>query len=99
MIAEVNKSLNFFVSYIEMKIQRKSEETVFLGVLGQAIRTYRSQRSLTQERLGELAGVNPKYIGELERGEKNPRAIILHKIAIAYNISLSELFRFETTGN
>ena len=80
-------------------MKRKSEEMEFLGALGKAIRTCRTQRRLTQEQLGDLAGVNPKYIGEMERGEKNPTAVILHKIAIAYNISLSELFCFETARN
>ncbi len=62
-----------------MKMKRRSGEVEFLNALGKAIRTYRVERHLTQERLGDIAGVNPKYIGELERGEKNPTAIILHK--------------------
>jgi transcriptional regulator with XRE-family HTH domain len=79
-------------------MKRKSEDVEFLRALGKAIRTYRTQRSLTQEQLGELAGVNPKYIGEMEKGEKNPTILILHKIVIAYDITLSELFCFNKAG-
>jgi DNA-binding XRE family transcriptional regulator len=39
-------------------------------VLGEAIRGYRKQACLTQEGLAEIVGLNWKYIGEVERGEK-----------------------------
>jgi transcriptional regulator with XRE-family HTH domain len=82
-----------------MRIQRKAHEEDFLRKLGKTIRIYRVKKRLTQELLGVMSGVNPKYIGELERGEKNPTALILRKIAKACDTSLSELFHFETVAN
>jgi transcriptional regulator with XRE-family HTH domain len=75
-----------------MKIPRKAEETAYLKALGKSIRTYRTRGGLTQERLGELADVNPKYIGELERGEKNPSAIVLYRLAVASKVPISAYF-------
>lgn len=38
--------------------------------IGQRIRNYRTQQNLSQEKLAEMAGCHPTYIGQLERGEK-----------------------------
>ena len=60
--------------------------------IGQRIRNYRTQKGLSQEKLAELAGCHPTYIGQLERGEKNATLESVEKIASAMDISLSELF-------
>ena len=61
-------------------------------IIGQRIRNYRTQKGLSQEKLAELAGCHPTYIGQLERGEKNATLESVEKIASAMEISLSELF-------
>lgn len=61
-------------------------------IIGQRIRNYRTQKGLSQEKLAELAGCHPTYIGQLERGEKNATLESVEKIASAIDISLSELF-------
>ena len=61
-------------------------------IIGQRIRNYRTQKELSQEKLAELAGCHPTYIGQLERGEKNATLESVEKIASAMDISLSELF-------
>ena len=65
--------------------------------IGQRIRNYRTQLNLSQEKLAELSGCHPTYIGQLERGEKNATLESIEKIAISLNISLSKLF--ENLGN
>ena len=37
-------------------------------IIGQRIRSYRTQLGLSQEKLSELAGCHPTYIGQVERG-------------------------------
>lgn len=64
-------------------------------LLGQRIRYLRNLRSMTQEQLGDKADVNYKYLGAIERGEKNPSADNLAKIAGALDVKLNELFIFE----
>ena len=61
-------------------------------VIGQRIRNYRTTAGLSQEKLAELSGCHPTYIGQLERGEKNATIESIEKIASALNVSLSKLF-------
>ena len=60
--------------------------------VGQRIRNYRTQLGWSQEKLAELSGCHPTYIGQLERGEKNATLESIEKIASAMNIPLSKLF-------
>lgn len=60
--------------------------------VGQRIRNYRTHQKLSQEKLAELSGCHPTYIGQLERGEKNATLESIEKIASALNIPLSKLF-------
>lgn len=66
-------------------------------LIGQRIRNYRTQQKLSQEKLAELSGCHPTYIGQVERGEKNATLESIEKIASALNIPLSQLF--EKLGN
>lgn len=60
--------------------------------IGQRIRNYRTQQKLSQEKLAELSGCHPTYIGQLERGEKNATLESIEKIASALGVPLSRLF-------
>ena len=61
-------------------------------VVGQRIRNYRTQKGFSQDKLAELSGFHPTYIGQLERGEKNATLESIEKITSALQISLSTLF-------
>ena len=61
-------------------------------IIGQRIRNYRTGQNLSQEKLAELSGCHPTYIGQVERGEKNATLESIEKIVSALNISLSTLF-------
>lgn len=60
--------------------------------VGQRIRNYRTKAGLSQEKLAELSGCHPTYIGQLERGEKNATIESIDKIAAALNVPMSTLF-------
>ena len=60
--------------------------------IGQRVRNYRIEKGLSQEKLAELSGCHPTYIGQVERGEKNATLESIEKIASAMNISLAQLF-------
>lgn len=68
-------------------------------IVGQRIRNYRTPQKLSQERLAELSGCHPTYIGQVERGEKNPTLESIEKIASALNVPLSQLFDKLGQGN
>ena len=61
--------------------------------IGDAIRSYRKRASLTQEKLAEAVELNPKYIGEVERGEKIISIEALLRIAKAVKIPIRDFFR------
>jgi len=65
------------------------------ALLGRRIRYLRNRRGFTQEQLGEKANVNYKYLGAIERGERNPSTDNLAKIAKALGVQLHELFALE----
>ena len=50
------------------------------------------QQGISQEKLAELSGCHPTYIGQLERGEKNATLESIARITTALGISLSKLF-------
>lgn len=63
--------------------------------IGSRIRYFRLMKELSQEKLALEAGINPAFLGHLERGLKSPTVDTLSKISSALNISLSELVKTE----
>ena len=57
------------------------------------LRELREARSISQTRLAELAGLNRNYIGDVERGRRNPCLDNIVRIADALDVNASELFR------
>ena len=60
--------------------------------LGARIRYLRQQKGLSIEDLSLEAEINRNYLGDLERGTRNPTLIILNKIAKALEVDLAVLF-------
>ena len=61
--------------------------------IGAAIRRYRKEAGLSQEGLAERVNLNPKYIGEVERGEKIISIEALLRIAGAVKVPMANFFR------
>lgn len=72
--------------------------------LGNAVRSMRARRHLTQEDLSYAAGLGRHFVGSLERGEAWPRFNHLLAVSRALDVQLSELvllferLRHETGG-
>ena len=62
-------------------------------ILGDAIRFRRKKIKFTQEKLAEKVDLNPKYLGEIERGEKIISIEALLRIAKAVKTPISLFFR------
>jgi len=61
------------------------------------IRHFRRLSALSQEELAFRAGLNPAYLGQVERGLKCPTIDTLYKISNALGVSLSELLNFDNS--
>jgi transcriptional regulator with XRE-family HTH domain len=59
--------------------------------IGKKIREYRKFNELTQEGLGEKAGLHYTYIGQVERGDKDPSFKALINIAEALGVGVDKL--------
>jgi transcriptional regulator with XRE-family HTH domain len=59
--------------------------------LAKRVRELRDRKGISQERLGEIAGLHRTYIGMIERAEKNITLINLDKIARALGVKPSSL--------
>lgn len=66
-------------------------------MVGERIRYYRIQKELSQEALAHESGLTPAYIGQIERGQENPTVNTLNKICTALDISISEIFDFDSS--
>lgn len=60
--------------------------------LGYRIRYLRQNKGLSIEALALEADINRNYLGDLERGMRNPTVVVLNKIAKALDVDLSTLF-------
>ena len=76
---------NIYRLYLRMVITMSE----IAKAVGQRIRNYRTHKGLSQEKLAELVGCHPTYIGQLERGERNATIETVEKISSALQISLS----------
>jgi transcriptional regulator with XRE-family HTH domain len=59
-------------------------------ILGHALRDFRERLGLSQEALGDAAGLHRTYVGSVERGERNPSFESLDKILTALETSWAE---------
>ena len=60
------------------------------------ILTLCKQRGFTVNKLATMSGINQSTLDNIVRGlTKDPRAKTLHKIAIAFNMTLSEFLDFD----
>lgn len=64
-----------------------------LKLLGANIRSLRQQQDLSQEELAFRISSARNFIGCIERGEKAPTIITLHRIARALNLKIENLVR------
>ena len=62
---------------------------ILFGIL---VRTVRLRAKISQEELADRSGLDRTYIGGVERGERNPSLLSIHKIAEGLNVTVSELF-------
>ena len=66
-----------------------------LKLFGMRLRTIRKAAGITQEEAAEKARLNPKYLGQIERGEKRPSFDAIISLARALQVIPSAFFQFD----
>ncbi|MHC1790218.1 helix-turn-helix domain-containing protein [Solidesulfovibrio sp.] len=64
-------------------------------IFGKKIKSIRRARDITQEKLADLSGLSLQYIGEIERGRRNPSLTSIEQLSKALDIPMAELFSLE----
>jgi transcriptional regulator with XRE-family HTH domain len=64
-------------------------------LFGRRVKAARRATKLTQEELAEAAHLNPKYLGQIERGEKSPSFEVMVALAKSLQISPAIFFQFD----
>ena len=64
-------------------------------LFGLRVRAVRKAARITQEQAAEAARLNPKYLGQIERGEKRPSFEAIIALAKALHVSPALLFQFD----
>ena len=59
---------------------------------GSRVRYLRTQKGLSIEELAFKCDLNKNYLGDIERGTRNPTLLIIEKISIGLDASIEELF-------
>ena len=82
---------------------RPEAERTVLSAWGEVIRRYRQWQQLSRRDLAQRAGLSPVFLGEIERGEKDPSSHSLCLVAEALGVPLAELYlrvaaRLDGTG-
>ena len=72
----------------------QKEENILL-VFGQRIKGLRQSKKITQDQFAKLCDLHKNYIGMIERGERNPSLINIEIIACTFEMSISELMKFD----
>ncbi|REK75844.1 helix-turn-helix domain-containing protein [Paenibacillus paeoniae] len=60
-------------------------------LVGENIRALRRAKGLSQEQLALRADINASYMGQVERGDKNPTIDVLNRIAAALHTPLETI--------
>ncbi len=66
------------------------------------LRELRLQAHLSQEQTALAANITPAFLGQLERGEKNPTIVTIEKLCGVFRLSLPEFFsdhEYDSSGD
>lgn len=74
-------------------VYNNMKENEYLKQFSQRVRTLREEQGISQEKLAERSDLHRTYIGMVERLERNPSLVCIHKIANGLGVHVTELFK------
>lgn len=60
-------------------------------IFGSNVRRLRKERGLSQEALADEVGLAPTYVGQIERGQRNPTLDVVERFAEVFGVDSLEL--------
>lgn len=66
------------------------------SIIKKSIVKYRKERGFNNRQLAEKAGCTPSFISQIEKGTAVPSLMMIGRLAVALNTSVSELLAVET---
>ncbi|MBR6628618.1 MAG: helix-turn-helix transcriptional regulator [Bacteroidaceae bacterium] len=69
------------------------EDNDYLKIFAKRVRMLREAQGISQEKLAEKSELHRTYIGMIERLERNPSLVCIHKIANGLGVHITELFK------
>lgn len=61
-------------------------------LIGLRIKELRTKKGLTQEKVAEIMGINPKYMSGIERGKENPTLNTFINLSNALDVEIGDIF-------
>jgi XRE family aerobic/anaerobic benzoate catabolism transcriptional regulator len=68
-------------------------EAIYLSRLGDRVRAWRAEHSMTRKALSAACGISERYLAQLEAGEGNISVLLLRKVARAMGVPVEQLAR------
>ena len=65
---------------------------LLFGALGNAIKTARLEKHISQETLSEMVGITPTHIKHIESEHRRPSFEVLYRLTRVLNISIDDIF-------
>ena len=62
--------------------------------LGLRIKEFRERQKMTQDKLAEMVGVDPKHLSRIENGRNYPSIETLERIVNSLNVTFEDIFSF-----
>lgn len=72
-------------------MSEKIDTKILQKIIGESVRTRRTEKKLTLEKLASMTNLDDKHLGRLERGEKLPNAKTFLTLQIALDISSDDI--------
>jgi transcriptional regulator with XRE-family HTH domain len=60
---------------------------------GKAVKELRLKRALSQQQVADACGLDISYVGQIERGQRNPTLGVMQGLASVLEIKMSELLK------
>jgi XRE family aerobic/anaerobic benzoate catabolism transcriptional regulator len=78
---------------IPASLPTAAQDALYLGRLGERVRSWRTAHGMTRRLLAEASDVSERYLAQLEAGRGNISVLLLRRVAHAMRVPVEELVR------